>query len=774
VGLGRSAARTATSIRKELIVRRRSLVVLGLAFLCLALAGSGGAFTTNVGPDVNITRLGGNQAEGTITIDPTNTQRLFEASNPGTTAFRSTDGGTTWTQVNIPGDPNSPSCCDNVAVFDPFGNLFLVYIGLGPNGSVGGGDDTITLLLSTDAGQTFSILQTIDTGNVDQPSVAVGDDSVWVTWNRASTIWARGADVTGLGAVGAFTAADDAPSSNAVGGQFGDIAVGPNGEVMVTYQSNTQIFVNVDADGTGAGQLGAQVNPTSTNVAKFDSVTPQDARTIDAEANLAWDRSGGAHNGRVYLVYTDEEPDESNDTDIWLRFSDNNGASWSTRVPVNDDATTRAQILPSVSLDQTSGAVGVAWHDARNDAGNNDTQLFVAFSDNGGASFMPNVEVSDGTSDEDLAGSGVDYGDYRMSSYHDGVFHPAWSDNSNSTGDNPNGAGAQFDQYTARIVAVDNVPPTVNVSPVAGNEGSAIATVATVTDPDSSPTTAWSYAPFSGVDAGATCSFANSAAILTTVTCTDDGVYTLTLTADDGIDPPVAASASLTVSNVPPDVSITSPTSGQLFQLADVVNVTAPFTDPGSNDTHTCSIDWGDSVVTVGVVAAGQCTGSHTYTTGGMKTITVTVTDDDGGADGASVTIDINTPPDCTPVTPDKTVLWPPNHDLRLITISGATDADGDTVTLTVNGVTQDEEVNALGDGSTGPDAFLVPAHGDQLQLRAERSGTGDGRVYHLAFTGDDGRGGTCTGAVRVAVPKSQNGNPAVDSSPPGFNSLVP
>src|SRR5207302_2088355 len=40
------------------------------------------------------------------------------------------------------------------------------------------------------------------------------------------------------------------------------------------------------------------------------------------------------------------------------------------------------------------------------------------------------------------------------------------------------------------------------------------------------------------------------------------------------------------------------------------------------------------------------------------------------------------------------------------------------------------------------------------VQLRAERQGDGDGRVYHIAFTADDGHGSECTGVVSVCVPK--------------------
>jgi hypothetical protein len=53
----------------------------------------------------------------------------------------------------------------------------------------------------------------------------------------------------------------------------------------------------------------------------------------------------------------------------------------------------------------------------------------------------------------------------------------------------------------------------------------------------------------------------------------------------------------------------------------------------------------------------------------------------------------------------------------------------------------------------------------NQVWLRAERSGTGDGRVYWVAFLVTDGLGGQCTGVAQVGVPHDQGGHSSpVDS----------
>ena len=133
----------------------------------------------------------------------------------------------------------------------------------------------------------------------------------------------------------------------------------------------------------------------------------------------------------------------------------------------------------------------------------------------------------------------------------------------------------------------------------------------------------------------------------------------------------------------------------------------------------------------------------------------------------------VNQPPVCSAATPSVAKLWPPNHKFRNVGIQGVTDPEGDVVTIIIDGVFQDEPVNDTGDGNTFPDAQGVGT--STAQLRAERQGSGNGRVYHIAFTADDGNGGTCTGEVTVGVPKSKGKkwkNP-VDSGPPYYDSIT-
>ena len=216
-------------------------------------------------PVVNVSVRSGNESESYVVVNPTNTNNLVAFSNLATenSIFRaySFNGGATWTRGTV---ATGVACCDAQAAWDTFGNLFMVYI----NSSV----NQINVILSTDGGVTFSAPVTVGTGSVDQPSIAVGNGSLWVDWNSSGSMVARGAPVTGLGTWGPFNAQQSIPSAS---GSFGGIAVGPGpngGKVIVTYQSPTggqgraTIYVNVDADGLGAGGFGPRITATTTNV----------------------------------------------------------------------------------------------------------------------------------------------------------------------------------------------------------------------------------------------------------------------------------------------------------------------------------------------------------------------------------------------------------------------------------------------------------------------------------------------------------------------------
>jgi hypothetical protein len=133
-----------------------------------------------------------------------------------------------------------------------------------------------------------------------------------------------------------------------------------------------------------------------------------------------------------------------------------------------------------------------------------------------------------------------------------------------------------------------------------------------------------------------------------------------------------------------------------------------------------------------------------------------------------------NEPPDCSQAYPSAEILWPPNHRFAEIEVLGVTDPDGDDVTITIDSIFQDEPVDAKGSGRTAPDGRGVGS--SIAEVRAERVGSGNGRVYHIGFTADDGFGGTCSAEVLVGVPKSQGKKwrTPVDDGPLYDSTIVP
>jgi hypothetical protein len=116
-----------------------------------------------------------------------------------------------------------------------------------------------------------------------------------------------------------------------------------------------------------------------------------------------------------------------------------------------------------------------------------------------------------------------------------------------------------------------------------------------------------------------------------------------------------------------------------------------------------------------------------------------------------------NTAPDCSGVQPSRNRLWAPNHKFRLVGLAGATDPDGDAVSYEIRSVTQDEPV------LRGPDARRGE-RSDQVWLRAERRGKGDGRVYRIEYLAWDGHGNACDGTATVVVPHDRAHPAALDS----------
>lgn len=137
-----------------------------------------------------------------------------------------------------------------------------------------------------------------------------------------------------------------------------------------------------------------------------------------------------------------------------------------------------------------------------------------------------------------------------------------------------------------------------------------------------------------------------------------------------------------------------------------------------------------------------------------------------------SFPLSANQAPDCSAVTATPSSLWPPDRSLRPVRVSGATDPDGDPVTLAVTGVTQDEATSGLGRGDLSPDAQLG-ATPDEALLRAERAGDGDGRVYRVAVTATDPHGAHCSGLATVGVPRDQGDAAVAVDSGGTFDSLA-
>lgn len=318
----------------------------------------------------------------------------------------------------------------------------------------------VFLARSADSGRTFETTMVFEApeGNPDRglnkgPMLAVHPDdpqAVYVGWRQGVFRNAEEKLKSNIAASsdGGRTFGEPVDITDERGGDYPQIAVDSRGTVHAVYW--TRVWP------PAAGGQQAPVRPimyTRSTDAGATFTAPREIdpgnRAASRPAALAADPTSG----NLYLVWHGNEevdntgPDFTGDLDIFVRSSVDGGETWSDRVVVNDDGADANQYEPGIAI-APGGRVDVAWYDFRNDpAGrftstghSGDTGLsdvYYAWSTDGGRTFNDNVRVTDRSIDRSLGvwSNNIDSKfNVGIASTDDSVF-VAWQDTRNALGD---------------------------------------------------------------------------------------------------------------------------------------------------------------------------------------------------------------------------------------------------------------------------------------------------------------------------------------------------
>lgn len=171
--------------------------------------------------------------------------------------------------------------------------------------------------------------------------------------------------------------------------------------------------------------------------------------------SIVIDKSSSPYRGRQYVVWSAYGTTQNNNRgfDIFLTYSDNNGATWSEPKVVNDNTNniTSDQYYPSVAVND-NGVLIITWYDRRNDPDNLNTEYFMTYSFDGGQTFVQNFSVSSQSTDFSTVGlrnNGFGIGEYNQTLATKNYAIPIWAD--------ARGGAGNLNIYAAFIPITSNI-----------------------------------------------------------------------------------------------------------------------------------------------------------------------------------------------------------------------------------------------------------------------------------------------------------------------------
>lgn len=379
--------------------------------------------------------------------NPNNPLWIFFGVNASPQNARgTTDGGLTW-YLNNPAYP-SGTCCDPWAAYT--GSGVLIYAS-GVSGQY--------IYRSTNNGLTWSApilsVSGVDRNHVEAEYTGTGPYANYVYACITPGNFGRSTDA-------GLTWTTTYSPSNSLPGCY--ICVGPNGTTnggCVIYVTNTgsdnggRIYnFHRSTDGGTTFTLMSSQSLWANYVGYYTGSrhTINNARTAP-HPKVAMDNSNGPYRGRLYFVHASNDPaGNGNKPDIWLRYSTDQGATWSTRVRVNDNANPTAsdQWFPEIWCEATTGRLYIHWMDDRENPTTFQTAIYATYTTDGGQTFAPNQRLGNTTFTfpNPSCSPNCYRGDYTTITANNPVCaFSIWSDHRNGTALN---MGAYFPDFALR------------------------------------------------------------------------------------------------------------------------------------------------------------------------------------------------------------------------------------------------------------------------------------------------------------------------------------
>ena len=309
--------------------------------------------------------------------------------------------------------------------------------------------------------------------------------------------------------------------------------------------------------------------------------------------------------------------------------------------------------------------------------------------------------------------------------------------------------------------------PNTNADPVAsvggsyvGEEGSAVALALSGTDSDGDALT-FSWDLGDGTTGSGAVPPANHV-------YADNGTYVIMLAVDDGRGGADTARTTATISNVAPSLAAFSipATPMGLTPGGITVPVSSSFTDPGTVDTHTASLDCGSGVTAQSEVVGEMASSACSFSSAGVYSIRLTVRDKDGGSDTklSSAPIVVFDPAGGRltgggwVASPAGAVAFAPTAAGKLMLSLNARYEPGSSIPT--GKAELNLTVGKLEFRSTSLDWLVATEASAQLQGRGTVNGSGD---YAFSVVAIDGQS---TGAVRIRIWHRTSGTLLYDSRP--------